>query len=106
MRLTRRVQHDRNMISARVRRHVEQAFAASDAERVLDELRTVELPMDGGTVSERLQAALVLLAGGNGDTFAAAVDLAKVDGRDLLVAAELAHANWPSELDRRLGEGR
>ena len=53
--------------------------------------------------SERVRAAIVLLANGDLAEFRQAIELAKTDWRDLLVAAELAHADWPARLDEELG---
>lgn len=53
--------------------------------------------------TERIRAAIVLLANGDLARFRSAVELAKTDWRDLLVAAELAHADWPTRLDEALG---
>ncbi|HEV2343083.1 MAG TPA: hypothetical protein VGS97_03250 [Actinocrinis sp.] len=53
--------------------------------------------------TERIRAAIVLLADGDLSRFRDAVELAKTDWRDLLVAAGLAHADWPSLLDEALG---
>jgi hypothetical protein len=53
--------------------------------------------------SERIRAAIILLADGDLTRFRQAVELAKTDWRDLLVAAELAHADWPIRLDDALG---
>lgn len=56
--------------------------------------------------SERAQAAVVLLAGGDVLRFGQAARLALRDWRDLLVAAGLAHPDWPDRLDAELGPAR
>lgn len=56
--------------------------------------------------SERVQAAIVLLANGDIARLKQAIDLAATDWRDLLVAAGLANADWPDQLDRVLGPAR
>jgi hypothetical protein len=53
--------------------------------------------------SERIRAAIVLLAAGDLAEFRKAVELAETDWRDLLVAAGLAHGDWPLRLDEALG---
>ncbi|MFF3562450.1 hypothetical protein ACFYXS_20660 [Streptomyces sp. NPDC002574] len=53
--------------------------------------------------SERVHAAVVLLAEGSVRRFHEAVRLALTDWRDLLVAAELAHESWPARLEAELG---
>jgi hypothetical protein len=52
---------------------------------------------------ERVQAAAVLLAGGSLAELREAVVLGRTDWRDLLVAAGLAHDDWPARLDEALG---
>ena len=54
--------------------------------------------------SERLQAAVVLLAHGDLRGPHQACELALTDWRDLLVAADLADADWPQRLDDELGQ--
>ncbi|WP_233521588.1 hypothetical protein [Streptomyces triticagri] len=53
--------------------------------------------------SERVQAAVVLAARGSVRGFVDAVQLARLDWRDLLMAAGLAHRDWPERLDAELG---
>lgn len=55
---------------------------------------------------ERLQAAIVLSAGGSTSRLQEAVALAELDWRDLLVGAGLANEDWPTRLDRELGPRR
>ena len=55
--------------------------------------------------SERIRAAIVLLANGDLSRFREAVELAKTDWRDVLVAAGLAHEDWPARLDEALDPG-
>lgn len=91
-RLERRIQHD-----------FPAPGAASGIITALD-----RLPAEAGydpdhLRSERIRAAIVLLANGNLPAFRNAIDLAKTDWRDLLIAADLAHADWPLRLDEALG---
>lgn len=53
--------------------------------------------------SERVQAAIALLAHGDLARLRQALDLAATDWRDLLVAAGLADGDWPARLARELG---
>jgi hypothetical protein len=53
--------------------------------------------------SERVQAAIVLLAAGDIGRFRHAIDLAAADWRDVLVASGLADEDWKVRLDRELG---
>lgn len=52
--------------------------------------------------SERLLAAVVLLADGEAERVVVGIRIADRDWRDLLVAADLAGADWERELGRRL----
>lgn len=54
-------------------------------------------------VDERVVAAVVILANGRVDRFFDAIELMETDWRDLLIAAGLAHADWPSTLDSVFG---
>lgn len=53
--------------------------------------------------TERVQAAIVILAAGDLSRLREALDLAKLDWRDVLVSAGLANGDWPTRLDRELG---
>ena len=71
-----------------------------DAATVCAELAAAELPLinhDG----ERVHLALLHLAGGNLEQFRAHLALAKIDWRDTLVAAGLAHLGWWRVLEDR-----
>jgi hypothetical protein len=68
-----------------------------------------ELPQRAGydremLASERVRAAIVLLADGDIRRLHQALGLAAADWRDLLVAAGLASEDWPARLDQELGE--
>lgn len=52
---------------------------------------------------ERVQAAIVLISQGSIQRFREAIGLGLTDWRDLLVAAELAHEDWPDRLRAELG---
>ncbi len=84
-------------VTARLRRRIERDFAlqgnAEEVEWIVSQARD----------SERIQAAIVLLAAGDLERLLDAVDLALIDSRDLLVAAELAHEGWALRLDACLG---
>lgn len=49
-----------------------------------------------------MQAALVLPSGENFEAFLHHVRVARVDWRDVLVAAGLAEDDWPERLDQEL----
>jgi hypothetical protein len=84
--------------TARLARRVRHDFGA-DAELVLAAL--AELP--GYAASERVQAAMVRLADGGLGRLDAQLREALIDWRDVLVAAGLAHEDWPERLDADLG---
>lgn len=86
-------------VSPRLSRWIRSNYGPA-ADPVLLEL--VELPSSfaGGQDDERIATALVL----NGASqFAASVELARVDWRDLLVGAHLASSEWTDRLDAILG---
>jgi hypothetical protein len=92
---------------SRVEARAQQDFPAPGAASgVLDLLDA--LPSEAGyghemLASERVRAAVILLAAGNLGRLRQALDLAKADWRDVLVAAGLAEDNWPERLDAELG---
>lgn len=94
-------------ISVRLERRIRRDFPElGSAEAIMQMLD--ELPNTAGYdvecfASERLQAAVVLLAEGSIRRFHEAIRLALTDWRDLLVAAELAHESWPARLQAELG---
>lgn len=53
--------------------------------------------------SERVQAAIVLLAAGDTTMLHDSLMMAQEDWRDVLMGAELADDNWPTKLDQLLG---
>ncbi|WP_254407475.1 hypothetical protein [Streptomyces sp. GMY02] len=90
-------------LERRIRRDFPEPGAAAEITRMLDELPSTASHDAEHFAGERLQAAIVLLAEGSIHRFHEAVRLALVDWRDLLVAAELAHENWPDRLRAELG---
>lgn len=93
--------------SARLERRVRRDFpdpgSAPEILRILGELPDTAGYDPDRFCSERILAAVVLLAEGSIHRFREAVDLATTDWRDLLVEAGLAHADWPARLDDELG---
>ncbi len=84
--------------TARLARRVRYDFG-DDAELVLAALS--ELPDYAG--GERVQAAVVKLAGGDLGGLDRQLREARIDWRDVLVAAGLAHEDWSERLDDYLG---
>jgi hypothetical protein len=90
-------------LSPRLERRVRADFGAG-ATRVLAELAGVPETLPGCERQdpERIQAALVIAAHGDAIQFAALMDLARLDWRDVLLAADLADGDWKARLDREL----
>ena len=92
-------------LERRIRRDFPAPGAANGIVTALD-----RLPEEAGygeemLRSERVRAAIVLLANGDLSRFRSTLELAKTDWRDLLVAAGLAHGDWPTRLDEALRQG-
>ena len=89
------------MLTERLVAKVRRDFPAAEAETVLVMLESAgEGPDDSGR--ERVQAAVVVLADGDSGRFLDALALAGRDWRDVLVAAELAEADWRERVARLL----
>lgn len=93
---------DTRAVSERLAARVRRDFG-DDAERLLERLATLELPLVEKQVPERIQAAIVICAAGDLGAFDYAVRLASRDWRDVLVAARLGNLDWPARLDTELG---
>ncbi|MYS84789.1 hypothetical protein [Embleya scabrispora] len=90
-------------LERRIRRDFPEPGSAPEILRLLDALAEAAGHDREALRSERVRAAIVLLAEGDIAKFRRAVELAKADWRDLLVDAELADAHWPDRLDSELG---
>jgi hypothetical protein len=90
-------------LTRRIERYVRRTFDDSEAELVLSVLGDWKVSYLPEPPSERLVAAVVLVADGRLEGVDEAIGLAEQDWRDLLVAAELAHGDWDMALDMRLG---
>ncbi|GGK25537.1 hypothetical protein GCM10011583_66940 [Streptomyces camponoticapitis] len=94
-------------LSERLERRIRHDFpgpgSAAEIMRMLDELPSKAGHEAEHFAGERLQAAIVLLTDRSIGRFHEAVRLALSDWRDLLVAAELAHEDWPDRLRAELG---
>ena len=93
----------RNPISDRLGARIARQFAPSVASELLRELSNVSFPLAERQEPERLLAAVAIVADGDEQRFRSAIELGMRDWRDLLVAAGLAHADWPNRLDQELG---
>jgi len=82
---------------------LERDFGASNAERARYVMEAVDIGHDETPLSERVQAAMLIAAGGNLDRLLEAAALAETDWRDLLVNTDLANEDWPQRVDAFLG---
>jgi hypothetical protein len=89
-------------VSRRLELRVRRDFAGDTAEVVLNRLAGLRLARAEKQSSERIQAAVVLLAAGDLERFADAAQRAEGDWRDVLVWSGLA-GNWSARLDDELG---
>jgi hypothetical protein len=91
------------VVSGRLEAKVRDNFSAYAAEDVLRRLGALNLALAEKQSRERLQAAIVLLAAGDPDTFDYCARLADVDWRDVLVFSGLGDGDWLTRLDKELG---
>ena len=87
------------MLTPRLSRWVEARFE-EEAEFVLRQLAAFDTEASG-QASERLLAAIAVEADARG--LPAALELARIDWRDVLVIAGLGNEDWPAVLDSLLG---
>ena len=98
------VGYARDVVTDRLAARVRMDFGES-ADEILRRLESLQLPLiesQGETGLERVQAAIVLLAGGDFNRFDKE---ARRDWRDVLVASGLGNEGWPGILDEALGKG-
>jgi hypothetical protein len=85
-----------------VRAEVADRFSAPNALQVVSALEGASLPLLEGADRDRDRArvhlATIKLADGDVARFEQALALARIDWRDVLVAAGLANADWPEVL--------
>lgn len=86
--------------TARLTRWIEEQFA-EQAPFVLRQLAAFDTE-SSGQASERLMTAIAIEARARG--LPAALELARIDWRDVLVVAGLGNEDWPSVLDAVLGQ--
>lgn len=90
------------MVSLRLQRFVRAQFVADEVDDVL--LSLMGMGESGGRpASERVQAAAVIVSRGDIDKLGEAIELARIDWRDLLVMGGLEYEDWADKLDRLLG---
>ena len=83
-----------SVVSSRVEARVREDFAVGGAEAAIRRLDALNLPMPEKQSRERIQAAIVLLAGGDADRFEYSATLAETDWRDVLVFSGLGDDDW------------
>ncbi|XVS62063.1 hypothetical protein ACQPYE_27850 [Actinosynnema sp. CA-299493] len=88
-------------LTRRIRRDFPEPGSANGILRLLADSPSVRGSEPEGT--ERIQAAIVILAAGDLTRLRAALAVVEADWRDLLVAAGLAHNDWRARLDQELG---
>ncbi len=86
----------------RLRRRVQRDFPAGTAEELIKRIAALPPSATGNQSPERVQAALVLAARRQWRWFDALLRLLDQDWRDVLVAGDLADADWPARLDAEL----
>ncbi|MEV0811278.1 hypothetical protein [Micromonospora sp. NPDC050200] len=93
------------MLTRRLEHRVRSDFWPSEAETILELLAALQLPFleRSAEETERVQAAVVLLAGGDSRRFLIAAAEAEQDWRDVLVEAGLAEEDWLDRLSAALG---
>jgi hypothetical protein len=91
-------------LTPRLAQRISADFTPDVAGTVTSYLEQLDQDSYSGQNHERVQAALVLAAGGDWDRFQAMYHLLRLDWRDVLVAGELAGDDWPQKLTGELGE--
>ncbi|WP_132346099.1 hypothetical protein [Micromonospora sp. 15K316] len=93
-------------MSDRLQAWMRARFGPSEAEAVLGLLIDLVPMAPAGTAesTERVQAAVLFLSGGDTQRFLDAAALAQQDWRDVLVAAGLADDDWADRLSSMLGD--
>ena len=74
-----------------------------DAEIVRAVLEDLDEDAFGGQDPERIRTAIVLMTDGDLNRLGYAIDLVRVDWRDVLVFGGLGNEDWPQVMDRELG---
>jgi len=85
-----------------LRRRIRRDFSPGTAEQVIKRIAALPAAVTGKQNPERVQSALVLAAHGQWRRFDAMLRLLDEDWRDVLVAGDLADADWPTGLDAEL----
>jgi hypothetical protein len=89
-------------LTPRLRNRIWHDFPAGTADEVVRRLTGLAAEAFGSQDEERVMAAIVLASAGQWERFEAGIRLLALDWRDVLVAGELADADWPARLDAEL----
>lgn len=89
-------------LTPRLRRRLESDFGTT-AQSLVAQLELLPESIDSGQDPQRIQAAVLLGARGSVREFAAMLELARTDWRDLLVSGGLESANYIKVMQRQLG---
>jgi hypothetical protein len=92
-------------VSQRLERKVRGDFPGDSADVVLLRLDSLRLALAEKQSLERIQAAVVLLAGGDLEKLEWAATRAELDWRDVLVWSGLG-SSWKARLDEELGHAQ
>jgi hypothetical protein len=91
------------VVSGRLERKVRSDFPGASADAVLARIGSLRLALAEKQDSERIQAAVVILAAGDAAKLEHAAHRAERDWRNVLVWSGLGNADWPARLDELLG---
>ena len=90
------------LVSELVRREVRARFDAADAAALEHRLETTSLPFleaeNRARERDRVHLGILLASRGDPERFVRHLAMAAHDWRDVLMAAGLAHGNWPEVL--------
>ncbi|MFJ7415613.1 hypothetical protein ACIQWZ_33145 [Streptomyces sp. NPDC098077] len=91
------------MITSRIADKLEGQYGV-DAGLIFSLLEEAERRVFNEAAEEKVTAAVVIVADGSADKLLDAIELMEADWRDLLIAADLACADWPARLNDVFGE--
>lgn len=89
-------------LTPRILARLELDFAVSKRDQAVYVIESVDIGDAENDGSERIQAAMLMVAGGNPDRLLEAATLAETDWRDLLMSADLGTEDWPARVEAYL----
>jgi molecular chaperone GrpE (heat shock protein) len=91
-------------LPSRIKRRISRDYPQGDQKAVEEILLDLmEYLENRGADTERILAATLLDAEGQTDQLLSAVQLARIDFRDILMGSGLEHADWRDRLDSEFG---